>query len=41
MGRPAQPDELAPACVFLASEAHSSYVAGTVMPVMDGERDGG
>ncbi len=41
MGRPAQPDELAPAYVFLASEADSSYVTGTVMQVMGGERTGG
>jgi NAD(P)-dependent dehydrogenase (short-subunit alcohol dehydrogenase family) len=40
MGRPAQPDELAPAYVFLASEADSSYVTGTVMQVMGGERAG-
>lgn len=41
MGRPAQPDELAPAYVFLASEADSSYVTGTVLQVMGGERAGG
>src|SRR5690606_10743720 len=37
MGRPAQPDELAPAYVFLASNADSSYIAGTVLQVMGGE----
>jgi NAD(P)-dependent dehydrogenase (short-subunit alcohol dehydrogenase family) len=41
MGRPAQPDELAPAYVFLASEADSSFVTGTVLQVMGGERAGG
>lgn len=41
MGRPAQPDELAPAYVFLASEADASFVTGTVMQVMGGERAGG
>lgn len=33
MGRPAQPEELAPAYVFLASEADSSYVNGALIPV--------
>jgi len=37
MGRPAQPEELAPAYVFLASNADSSYVTGTVLQVMGGE----
>lgn len=41
MGRPAQPDELAPAYVFLASEADSSFITGTVLQVMGGERAGG
>ena len=41
MGRPAQPEELAPAYVFLASDADSSYVTGTVMQVMGGETTGG
>jgi NAD(P)-dependent dehydrogenase (short-subunit alcohol dehydrogenase family) len=41
MGRPAQPDELAPAYVFLASEADSSFVTGTVLQVMGGETSGG
>ncbi len=34
MGRPAQPEELAPAYVFLASEADSSYITGQVIPVL-------
>ena len=41
MGRPAQPEELAPAYVFLASEADSSYITGTVLQVMGGETAGG
>jgi NAD(P)-dependent dehydrogenase (short-subunit alcohol dehydrogenase family) len=36
MGRPAQPEELAPAYVFLASNADSSYVTGAVLPVVGG-----
>jgi NAD(P)-dependent dehydrogenase (short-subunit alcohol dehydrogenase family) len=41
MGRPAQPEELAPAYVFLASNADSSYVTGTVLQVLGGETTGG
>jgi len=41
MGRPAQPEELAPTYVFLASEADSSYVTGTIIQVMGGETTGG
>jgi NAD(P)-dependent dehydrogenase (short-subunit alcohol dehydrogenase family) len=40
-GRPAQPEELAPAYVFLASNADSSYITGTVLQVMGGETAGG
>jgi len=32
--RPAQPEELAPAYVFLASDADSSFITGTVLQVM-------
>ena len=39
-GRPAQPEELAPAYVFLASNADSSYITGTVLQVMGGETAG-
>lgn len=41
MGRPAQPEELAPAYVFLASNADSSYITGLVLPVIGGEVTGG
>ncbi|HYF57926.1 MAG TPA: SDR family oxidoreductase [Burkholderiaceae bacterium] len=41
MKRPAQPDELAPAYVFLASDADSSFITGTVLQVMGGETAGG
>lgn len=40
-GRPAQPEELAPSYVFLASDADSSYITGIVLPVMGGETTGG
>ncbi|MDB5581193.1 MAG: short-chain dehydrogenase [Bradyrhizobium sp.] len=40
MGRPAQPEELAPAYVFLASEADSSYISGIALPVMGGVTSG-
>jgi NAD(P)-dependent dehydrogenase (short-subunit alcohol dehydrogenase family) len=40
-GPPAQPEELAPAYVFLASDADSSYITGTVLQVMRGETTGG
>jgi NAD(P)-dependent dehydrogenase (short-subunit alcohol dehydrogenase family) len=40
MGRPAQPEELAPAYVFLASNADASYITGTVLEVMGGEPTG-
>lgn len=41
IGRPAQPEELAPAYVFMASDADSSYITGTVLQVMGGETTGG
>lgn len=36
MHRPAQPEEISPAYVFLAAPACSSYVSGIVLPVMGG-----
>lgn len=36
MGRPAQPEEISPAYVFLAAPVCSSYVNGVVLPVMGG-----
>ncbi len=41
MKRPAQPEELSPAYVFLASDADSSYITGIVLPVMGGTTIGG
>ena len=35
--RPAQPEELAPAYVFLASDPDSSYITGEVLAVMGGQ----
>jgi len=37
MGRPAQPEELAPTYVFLASNIDSSYISGEIIPVLGGE----
>ncbi len=36
MGRPAQPEEIAPAYVFLASPADSSFMTGEIVPVVGG-----
>jgi NAD(P)-dependent dehydrogenase (short-subunit alcohol dehydrogenase family) len=36
LGRPAQPEELSPAYVFLAAPSCSSYVNGAILPVMGG-----
>jgi NAD(P)-dependent dehydrogenase (short-subunit alcohol dehydrogenase family) len=41
MQRPAQPEEIAPAFVFLASEADSSFITGVVLPIMGGQTIGG
>lgn len=36
MGRPAQPEEVSPAYVFLASPITASYINGIILPVMGG-----
>jgi NAD(P)-dependent dehydrogenase (short-subunit alcohol dehydrogenase family) len=36
MHRPAQPEEIAPAYVFLASPVCASYISGIILPVMGG-----
>jgi NAD(P)-dependent dehydrogenase (short-subunit alcohol dehydrogenase family) len=41
MKRPAQPEELSPAYVFLASPVCASYITGIVLPVMGGTTSGG
>lgn len=41
MHRPAQPEEIAPAYVFFASEADSSYITGDVMTLLGGKTTGG
>jgi NAD(P)-dependent dehydrogenase (short-subunit alcohol dehydrogenase family) len=40
MKRPAQPEELAPAYVFLASPVCSSYITGDILPVLGGAGGG-
>ncbi|HYN84400.1 MAG TPA: SDR family oxidoreductase [Pyrinomonadaceae bacterium] len=41
MKRPAQPEEMAPAFVFFASEADSSYITGEVLTLLGGETTAG
>lgn len=41
LGRPAQPEEIAPAYVFLASDADSSFITGIILQEMGGETSGG
>src|SRR5512132_2541922 len=40
MKRPAQPEEIAPAYVFLASSHCSSYITGEVLPIIGGYSGG-
>lgn len=41
MKRPAQPEEIAPAYVFFASEADSSYITGEVLTLLGGDTTAG
>jgi len=41
MGRPAQPEEISPAYVFLAAPCCSSYITGIVLPITGNAGDGG
>lgn len=41
MSRPGQPEEVAPAFVFFASEADSSYISGEIMTILGGETRAG
>jgi NAD(P)-dependent dehydrogenase (short-subunit alcohol dehydrogenase family) len=41
IGRPAQPEEVAPAYVFLASEGDSSYMSGEIVNVLGGTTTAG
>lgn len=41
LGRPAQPEEIAPAYVFFASHADSSYATGEVLALLGGETTAG
>ena len=40
MKRPAQPEEIAPAYVFLASAQCSSYISGEILPIVGGYSGG-
>jgi NAD(P)-dependent dehydrogenase (short-subunit alcohol dehydrogenase family) len=41
LGRPAQPEEIAPAFVFFASEGDSSYISGEVLALYGGKTQAG
>ena len=40
IGRPAQPEEIAPAFVFLAAPCSSSYITGEILPIIGGYSGG-
>jgi NAD(P)-dependent dehydrogenase (short-subunit alcohol dehydrogenase family) len=40
IGRPAQPEEIAPAFVFLAAPCCSSYITGEILPIIGGYSGG-
>jgi NAD(P)-dependent dehydrogenase (short-subunit alcohol dehydrogenase family) len=40
MQRAAQPEEIAPAFVFLAAPARSSYITGEILPIIGGYTGG-
>jgi NAD(P)-dependent dehydrogenase (short-subunit alcohol dehydrogenase family) len=40
MKRPAQPEEIAPAFVFLAAPSCSSYITGEILPIIGGYAGG-
>jgi NAD(P)-dependent dehydrogenase (short-subunit alcohol dehydrogenase family) len=40
MKRPAQPEEIAPAFVFLAAPSCSSYITGEILPILGGGEGG-
>jgi len=40
LGRPAQPEEISPAYVFLAAPCCSSYITGIVLPITGNAGDG-
>jgi NAD(P)-dependent dehydrogenase (short-subunit alcohol dehydrogenase family) len=40
MRRPEQPEEIAPAFVFLAAPSCSSYITGEVLPIIGGYSGG-
>jgi NAD(P)-dependent dehydrogenase (short-subunit alcohol dehydrogenase family) len=39
MGRAAQPEEIAPAFVFMAAPSCASYITGEVLPIIGGYGD--
>jgi len=41
LGRPGQPEEIAPAYVFLASNADSSFITGEVITLLGGDTTAG